>query len=138
MPTLKRMILVVVFSISPTFVFAGDLDTLQGEWETTFEQGGRIYRAVKSIKGKTETVEVCDGDRLMKRHSVDFDLDERDGIRTFIYRNGQITFGTGSPGKLPDGKYIYRIDGDKWIGIYGAFSNDNGPAYVQTFKKVAQ
>lgn len=138
MPTLKHFLLVVVLAITPTVVFASDLDKLQGDWETSFQQDGKIYRAVKTIKGQTETVEVFDGERLMKRHSVDFELDERDGIRTFAYRNGQVTFGVGSPAKLPDGKYIYRIDGDKWIGIFGAFTNDNGPVYIQTFKRVAE
>lgn len=138
MPTLIHLLVVVVLAISPAIVFASDLEDLQGDWETSFQQDGNVYRAVKTIKGQTETVEVYDGERLMKRHSVDFELNERDGIRTFAYRNGQITFGAGSPAKLPDGKYIYRIDGDKWIGVFGAFSNDNGPVYIETFKRVAK
>lgn len=138
MPTLQHLLFVVGLVISSASVFGSDLENLQGDWETSFQQDGKVYRAVKTIKGQTETVEVFDGERLMKRHSVNFELDERDGIRTFAYRNGQITFGAGAPAKLPDGKYIYRIDGDKWIGVFGAFSNDNGPVYIETFKRVAK
>ena len=135
---LKYFLFVMVLAVSPVIVFASDLDKLQGDWETSFQQDGKVYRVIKTIKGQTETVEVLDGERVMKRHSVDFEIDERDGISTFTYRNGQVTFGPGSPAKLPDGKYIYRIEGDKWIGIFGAFTTDQGPAYIQTFKRLAE
>ena len=96
----------------------------------------QTYRAVKTIEDHTETVEVFDGEKVMKRHSVRFELDENNGVKTFTYRNGRVTFGAGAPAKLPDGKLIYRLDKDNWVGIFGAFSTDSGPVYLQTFKRV--
>lgn len=136
MPRLRNLLFVLATVVLPASSFAGDLDSLQGSWETNFRQNERTYRAVKTIKGQTETVEVFDGEKLMKKHSVDFELDECDGIKTFTYRNGRVTFGAGAPTKLPDGKYIYRLDKDSWIGVFGALSTDSGPVYLQTFKRV--
>ena len=135
---LSSLFCALAVAMTPVIAFASDLDKLQGTWETSFRQEGKTYRAVKTIQDQTETVEVFDGERLMKRHSVNFELDERDGIKTFTYRNGQITLGAGSPANLPDGKYIYRVDGDNWIGIHGAFSTDSGPVFIQVFKRVAE
>ena len=132
---LQTSLFVLMAAFMSSWAYGGDLDDLQGKWETTFEQNGRSYRAVKTIKNRTETVEVFDGEMLMKRHSVEFDLNDDGEVKTLTYKNGQITFGAGSPAKLPDGKYIYRLEKDIWIGVFGALSKDTGPVYLQTFKR---
>ena len=67
---LQTFLLVLMAAFMSSWVRAGDIDDLQGAWETTFEQNGRTYRAAKTIKNRIETVEVFDGERLMKRQSV--------------------------------------------------------------------
>jgi len=134
----RNALFVLMAAFAPSCANAGDLDSLQGAWETTFEQNGKTYRAVKTIKERNESVEVYDGQTLMKKHEVEFELKDDGEVKTLTYRNGRITFGAGSPAKLPDGKYIYRLDKDNWVGIFGTLSTDTGPVYIQTFKRVVE
>ena len=138
MQQLRNVLFVLMALLAPSRGNAGDLESLQGAWETTFEQNGKTYRAVKTIKERNESVEVYDGQTLMKKHEVEFELKDDGEVKTLTYRNGRITFGAGSPAKLPDGKYIYRLDKDNWVGIFGALSTDTGPVYMQTFKRVVK
>ena len=135
---LQYVLFVLIATVAQSWANAGDLEDLQGAWETTFEQNGKTYRAVKTIKDRNESVEVYDGQTLMKKHDVEFEVKDDGEVKTLKYRNGRITFGAGSPAKLPDGKYIYRLDKDNWVGIFGALSADTGPVYMQTFKRVVE
>jgi hypothetical protein len=140
---LNRAVLRVLGVICIDLIFsaslaAGDLETLQGIWETTIQQNGRQYRAVKTVEGNCETVDVFAGEHLIRRHVVDFEIDEAGQMKIFTYGNGQITIGADAGKKLPDGKFIYQISDDqnRWTGIYGALKGENGPIYIQAYRRV--
>jgi len=136
---MRSLLLLVFFLIAlPHELFAGDLETLQGSWESTIQQNGKTLRIVKTIEGKSETLDVYLGKQLLRRHVVDFEIDDQGKVKTFAYRNGLITIGPTAGQKLPDGKYIYQLTKDRWTGVFGALNGDVGPVYLQIFRRVAE
>ena len=51
---LQDVLFVLMATFAPSWANAGDLEDLQGAWETTFEQNGKTYRAVRTIKDRNE------------------------------------------------------------------------------------
>lgn len=122
--------------LSPT-LWAGDLESLQGQWEMSFQQQGRPLRVVKTIEGNRETVDVFDGEKLLKQHVVEFELETTDRVKIFTYRHGRVTRGHGTGQQVPDGSFIYRLSEDRWIGVYGVLRGDMGPGYTAEYRRVA-
>ena len=134
----KPAALLLALAVIPVPLRADDLDTLQGSWETTIRQNDKTLQVIKTIAGQRETLEVFAAGVLIRRHEVDFELADTGDVKTFAYTNGRITFGPGAGNLLPDGKYIYRLTDDRWIGVFGALNDDTGPVYIEVFRRVAE
>ena len=114
---------------------ADDLADLQGTWVMEQMQNGVVQRVTKTIKDKTETVEVFVNGVLTQKHVVDFTLDVTGPVKIFRWENGQIVGGPNKGQKLPDGKFLFRLEDKTWIGVHGLFRDDKGPLTVEVYKR---
>src|SRR5437868_1742693 len=78
---------------------AAELSALQGQWQrelTAADTDAGLRRVVKEIKGNKETVTFYgEGDKVLRRHTVDFKLEKRGDLHVFTYSNMEITEGEG-------------------------------------------
>jgi hypothetical protein len=113
-----------------------EVKALQGLWKATAEQNGHTIEIRKEISGYRETVRVTRAGMLEHEHAVEFELEETSGIRIFRWKNGLISAGPRQGQKLPDGAFVYRLKGDRWIGVFGVTDKENGPIYTEVFERV--
>lgn len=115
---------------------ADDLGDLQGQWEMKVRQNGMEQRIVKTVAGTTETVEVYAGEMLVHKHMVDFELKTFGPAKVFVWRNRRNLVGPNAGQKLPDGRYLYRLDKTRWIGIHGMLEGDRTDVLREVFERV--
>lgn len=135
----NKLVLVVVCHLLATFssvCAAAELDSLQGKWESRFQEQGRALRVLKIIDRNRETVETYDGDKLIHRHLVTLEEKQVEGITVIFYGESEVTHGPrkGQPGK--PGSFVSKRLGDTWYNIQGLETNSDTPFTVIQFKRV--
>jgi hypothetical protein len=116
---------------------ADDLNALQGTWESRVSADGKEYRVEKRIDGQKETVRTFDGTTLIREHVVEFDLTPDGDVKIFRWKNGKVIAGPELGQPLADGAFIYRLEKDRWTGVFGMLRTDTGPVYAQVFTRKA-
>lgn len=113
-----------------------DLLRLQGEWEMKIQQGDVTIRIVKSVKGNLETVRRYQGEQLIHEHVVEFELIETDSVKLMRWKNGRVTKGPNAGQKMADGQFIYRLEGDQWLSVFGFLKGEQRPPGIEAFSRV--
>lgn len=131
------LIALVTLCIVSRSARADDLDTLQGTWESKITADGKEYRVEKTIDGQQETVRTFDGAALLRTHVVEFELKTDGDVKIFRWKNGAVTAGPQQGQALADGAFIYRLEKDKWTGVFGVLRDETGPIYAQVFTRKA-
>lgn len=139
---MARLLLLSAFACLFVFAWnspllADDLTDLQGKWEMKTKSNGVELRVVKTIEGTKETLEVYEVDKLVQKHIVEFELTEFGPAKVFSWKLGQIVAGPRTGQKLPDGRCIYRLEKDMWIGVHGMLSGDLTGVLVEGYKRIA-
>ena len=124
-----------ILSLVSLPALAGDLQDLQGTWETTITVQGKPYTIQKTIKDNTETLDLLLGDQLVKRHEVSFELKAAEGFKIFSYAEGNVIKGQGIGTPIPAGKYIYKLKDNTWTAIFGIHPDDPSAPYLLNFKR---
>lgn len=133
------LLVVVILSTSSTRAAHGDdSELLQGSWETEVTLEGKTFRVVKTLTENKEVVDQYDGDNLVHQHEVEFTIDTENEVRVFRYQNGIVTAGARKGQAMPDGAFLYRIEGDYWIAVFGMLKDDKGPVYSQSFRRIRE
>jgi serine/threonine protein kinase/tetratricopeptide (TPR) repeat protein len=122
---------------------AADLIVLQGKWErvTTTEGGrfGETARAVKEIKGNSETVTWYDRKgAVLRSHRVAIRLAKNGKVKTFWFSDIEILHGPDKGQKLNvTGTYVYALDKDTFYEAHGALEGDGAePPSFSVWKRV--
>jgi len=113
-----------------------DVARMQGAWQMTAMQNGVAFRIVKVVADQTTTVSVYRGDELVQQHKSEFELQFTGDVRIFHYKNSVMTAGPDKGKPRPGGRYIYRLEDDKWIGVFGLLEGDTRPLFVEQFERV--
>jgi hypothetical protein len=98
-----------------------NLALVQGKWERK-PAGNEVRLAVKEIDGTTETVTFYgQGDKILRKHRVEFRLDRKGPVNVFTYFNGEILDGENKGEKFPTNpeSYIYRVDKKEFVEVSG-------------------
>jgi uncharacterized protein (TIGR03067 family) len=120
-----------------------DLAQIQGLWER--KQGDDvpgITRATKEVRGRHEVVTYYgEGDKVLRAHEVDLQVERRAGIRIFTYTNWTATAGP-EKGRKSDAavSYIYRADENTYVEVWGFLpgQEQRAPRVMMWVKKLPQ
>ena len=135
----NKLVLVVVFNLLATFssvCVATELDSLQGKWESRFQEQGRALRVLKIIDRNRETVETYDGDKLVHRHVVTLEEKQAEGITVIHYGESEVTHGPRKGQRGKPGSFVSKRLGDTWYNIQGLETNGETTFTVIKFKRV--
>lgn len=113
-----------------------DIARLQGFWEMRVRQNGVELRIVKEVVDRKETVTVYRGTEVVHSHHVDFEITFTGDVRIFRWRNGMDTAGPNKGKPKADGRFIYRLEDDRWTGIFGALEGETRPVYVEQYRRI--
>lgn len=83
----NKTLFVIAFGLLtalPSGAIASELESLQGKWESRFQEHGKALRVLKIIDKNRETVETYDGDRLVHRHVVS--LEEKVTVHALVHK----------------------------------------------------
>jgi hypothetical protein len=120
----------------PQFSLADDLKSLQGTWEMKGTLNGKETRVEKTVDDHQETVRTYEGETLLREHVVEFELQTDGDVSIFRWKNGKITAGPAQGQPLADGAFVYRIDGDKWTGVFGLLRSDTGQIHAEVYTRM--
>ena len=87
------MIAIGLLATLPSACIGSELESLQGKWESRFQEQGRALRVLKIIDKNRETVETYDGDKLVHRHVVTLEEKQAEGITVIHYGESEVTHG---------------------------------------------
>jgi hypothetical protein len=114
------------------------LADIQGSWQME-QKGpdGAVYRMVKTVTGKKQSVFYYKGGDLVSAHSVDFEIKRAEQVMVFTYRNLTLTAGPGK-GAIEKRSIscLYRINRDKMYIVFGLMEGDEMPFSVEVFERV--
>jgi len=113
-----------------------DIARLQGFWEMRIRQNDVELRVVKEIADRTETVTVYRGTEIIHSHRVEFEIDFTGDVRVFRWHNGVDANGSDKGKPKEDGQFIYRLERDRWTGIFGALEGETRPIRVEQFRRI--
>ena len=146
--SMMAIVISTAFCTSPAPLFAeqaehSDLLKVQGTWERkTGEDVPGLHRATKIINGTHESVTYYGaGDEVIRGHEVDFKLENRDGIKVFMFSNWVGTAGPDKGHKAPEPRsYIYRVDDNTFIEVWGFLpgQEQRSPRLLMWVKKPPQ
>jgi hypothetical protein len=121
---------------------ASDIDRLQGQWErelTAENTKDGFRRIIKEIKGNKETVTFYgEGDKLLRKQTVDFRLEKNGEIHVFTYFNFEVTDGDGAGTKRQAPvSYVYRVDLEYFFEVTGLLPGQTQqPVAIFRWKRV--
>ena len=115
-----------------------DLESLQGTWESRFEEQGRRLRVVKIIKQNRETLETYDGDTLVHRHVVTLDERHAEGITVMHYGEPEVLHGPRKGQRGKAGSFVSKRFGDTWYNVQGLETGGDTPFTVMRFIRVGE
>jgi len=137
----NRTIIVLAFGLlatSPSACHADEIESLQGTWESRFQEQGRVLRVLKTIEKNRETFETSDGDTLVHRHVVTLDERQAEGITVMHYDEPEGTHGPGKGQRGKPGSFVSKRLGDTWYNIQGLDTGGDAPLTVIQFTRVAE
>lgn len=117
---------------------ADELARFQGKWEMKGKNAGNEIRVVKTIEGNRETVEVFSNGVLTQKHYVEFELKSFGPVNVFLWSNGRITQGPKTGKRLPDGRFIYKIDAKTLVGVHGMLDGDKTAVVREVYKRIGK
>lgn len=120
----------------PMACIASELESLQGKWESRFQDQGRMLRVLKIIDKNRETVETYDGDKLVHRHVVTLEEKQAEGITVIHYGESEVTHGPRKGQKGKPGSFVSKRLGDMWYNVQGLETSGETPFTVMQFKRV--
>ncbi len=127
---------VLLAFIPVAFASEGELASLQGKWQMTTTRNGVEQRVVKTVDGPTETVEVFVNDKLVQKHHVDFEVKVFGPAKVFVWKNGRIAAGPNAGKRLPNGRFIYRIEVRTWTAVHGMLDGDKTGVLREVYQRV--
>lgn len=122
--------------VGPANLIAGEIDELQGKWEFRFQENGRQLRAIKTIKGDTDTTETFDGDRLVHRHISKIEFVETEDLIIMKWGESETTDGPRKGTKGKPGSCLSKRLGNKWYHVHGLKAGEKYPPSLQEFTRV--
>lgn len=135
----NKLLLVIAFNLLTTFssvCVATELESLQGKWESQFQEQGRTLRVLKIIDKNRETVETYDGDKLVHRHVVTLEEKQAEGITVMHYGESEVTHGPRKGQRGKPGSFVSKRLGDTWYNVQGLETSGDTPFTVVQFKRV--
>ncbi len=133
---LLTAIFIINFVVEHETAVADDMLDLQGKWQMTSIRNGVEQRVVKTVAGATETVEVYIDDKLVQKHHVDFELKVFGPAKVFTWKNGRIGAGPNAGKKLPDGRFIYRLEDRIWTAVHGMLDGNKTGIVREVYQRV--
>jgi hypothetical protein len=115
---------------------ASEMESLQGKWESRFQEQGRNLRVLKIIEKNLETVETYDGDKLVHRHVVTLEEKQAEGITVMHYGESEVTHGPRKGQRGKPGSFVSKRLGDSWYNVQGLETRGETPFTVIQFKRV--
>ena len=135
----KRLsIFATLLFLSSGTCIADELALFQGKWEMKGKNAGNEIRVVKTIEGNKETVEVYSNGVLTQKHHVEFELKSFGPAKVFEWSNGRITHGPKTGKRLPDGRFIYKIDAKTLVGVHGMLDGDKTAVVREVYKRIGK
>lgn len=140
MRAIQLPVIAILFGVTSTAwesrVAADDLADLQRKWGMTITANGIERRVIKTIEGTSETLEVYEDTKLIQKHIVDFELKSYGPAKVFTWKNGRIVAGPRAGQKSPDGRFIYRLEKLKWIGVHGMLDGDQTEVLREVYERL--
>ena len=134
-PMIASILIAVALGAGGNKLLDPDVVALQGVWEMQFQKDGHQIKVVKEIKEHRETVRAYLDGQLEQEHAVDFELERGAGVRVFRWKNGLISAGPRKGQKLPDGGFVYRLQQDEWIGVFGLLDDNQGKVFPEVYRR---
>ena len=131
----SKCVVAVLVILSAQLSLGDEFGDLQGTWEMVQTQNGIEQRVTKTIKDRTETVEVFVRGVLTQKHVVEFSIETFGPAKIFLWKNGQIIDGPNKGKQLPDGRFIFRIEDKTWVAVHGMLQNDRTAVTIEVFKR---
>ena len=129
---------IACFLLTASASLAAELDSLQGKWESRYQDRGRAMRVLKIVEKDRETVETYDGDELVHRHVVTLQEKEAEGIIVMHYGESEVTHGPRKGQKGKPGSFVSKRFGDAWYNVQGLEANGDTPFTVMLFKRLSE
>jgi hypothetical protein len=135
----NKLLFLIAFDLLVTFpsvCVATELESLQGKWESRFQELGRTLRVLKIIDKNRETVETYDGDKLVHRHVVALEEKQAEGITVMHYGESEVTHGPRKGQRGKPGSFVSKRFGDMRYNVQGLETNGETAFTVIQFKRV--
>jgi hypothetical protein len=114
------------------------LAAIQGSWQM-MQKGpdGAVYKIVKTVVAKKESVFYYKGDEVVRAHTVDLEIKRSEQFTIFTFRNLTVTAGAAK-GTVLKGPFfsVCQTKGGKWCIVHGLINDDDTPFSVEVFEKV--
>lgn len=118
---------------------ADELKRVMGRWERTFNNpAGTQFRAIKDVFEDHDTVTTYDDvGNVVTAHRSDFKIEKRGPVRVFSFFNSVVTAGPDKGAQhFETNSYIYRVEDDSFIEVWGLLDGDPNPVRVLGWKRV--
>lgn len=127
-----------VLATLPSACIASELESLQGKWESSFQEQGRTLRVLKTVDGSRETVETYDGDRLVHRHIVTLEEKQAGDMTVMHYGESEVTHGPRKGQRGKPGSFVSKRFGNAWYNVQGLETDGDTPFTVILFKRLLE
>lgn len=118
---------------------ADELKRVMGRWERTFNNpAGTQFRVIKDVFEDHDTVVTYDDvGNVVTAHRSDFKIEKRGPVRVFSFFNSVVTAGPDKGAQhFETNSYIYRVEDDSFIEVWGMLDGDPNPVRVLGWKRV--
>lgn len=116
-----------------------ELKRVMGRWERTFtNNAGTQFRVVKDVFEDHDTVTTYDDvGNVIMAHRSDFKIEKRGPVRVFSFFNSVATAGQAKGEQnFETNSYIYRVDDESFVEVWGMLDGDPHPPRVLAWKRV--
>lgn len=116
-----------------------DLKCVMGRWERTFTNpAGTQFRVIKDVFENHDTVTTYDDvGNVVTAHRSEFKIEKRGPVRVFSFFNSVVTAGPDKGAQhFETNSYIYRVDDEAFIEVWGMLDGDPNPVRVLGWKRV--
>jgi hypothetical protein len=138
-PLTCAIALLLVSAASAAEDNADDLKRVMGRWERTFTNpAGTQFRVIKDVFENYDTVTTYDDvGNVVTAHRSEFKIEKRGPVRVFSFFNSVVTAGPDKGAQhFETNSYIYRVDDESFIEVWGMLDGDPNPVRVLGWKRV--